>query len=169
MSGLIWIQTVWHSNDIPERIFGKVDFEINQQMKKTHEKLPSRQRVKKKIGNSFASMYELCWNFSERMKHFFLKNKIIWNYTTRLPPLKQAYSHSVLETCMFFPTRADDAKSHKRSTTQPFRSGSKSAQGSVMSPLKASKVSSVLANNHANTGSVKRSTRHSGTTPSAKR
>lgn len=64
---------------------------------------------------------------------------------------------------------SEDAKSHKRSTTQPFRSGIKSAQGSVMSPLKASKVSSVLTNNHANVGSVKRSTRHSGTTPSAKR
>ena len=27
MSGLIWIQIVWHSGGIPERIFQKVDFE----------------------------------------------------------------------------------------------------------------------------------------------
>ena len=27
MSGLIWIQTVWHSDGIPERSFKKVDFE----------------------------------------------------------------------------------------------------------------------------------------------
>ena len=27
MSGLIWIQTVWHSDGIPEQIFQKVDFE----------------------------------------------------------------------------------------------------------------------------------------------
>lgn len=72
-------------------------------------------------------------------------------------------------TCMFSPTRSDDHKSHKRSTTQPLRSTSKSAHGSVMSPLKASKVSSVLSNTHSNLGSVKRSSRHSGSTPSAKR
>ncbi|XP_045159849.1 dual specificity protein phosphatase CDC14AB-like isoform X3 [Mercenaria mercenaria] len=63
----------------------------------------------------------------------------------------------------------EDVKSHKRSTTQPLRTTSKSAHGSVMSPLKASKVSSVLANNHANTGSIKRGTRHSGSSTSAKR
>ncbi|XP_052775342.1 dual specificity protein phosphatase CDC14A-like isoform X2 [Mya arenaria] len=63
---------------------------------------------------------------------------------------------------------SDDHKSHKRSTTQPLRHSSKSAHGSVMSPLKASKVSSV-PNNHTNVGSVKRSTRHPGTSPSAKR
>ena len=27
MSGLIWIQTVWHSDGMSERIFQKVDFE----------------------------------------------------------------------------------------------------------------------------------------------
>ena len=40
MSGLIWIQTVWHSDGIPVRIFQKVDFEINQQTAKKHSKLP---------------------------------------------------------------------------------------------------------------------------------
>ena len=45
MSGLIWIQTVWHFDGIPERIFQKVDFEKNQQTTKKHAKLPSRQRV----------------------------------------------------------------------------------------------------------------------------
>ncbi|KAJ8305585.1 hypothetical protein KUTeg_016130 [Tegillarca granosa] len=66
----------------------------------------------------------------------------------------------------------EDGKSHKRSTTQPFRSsGSKSAHSSsVMSPLKASKVSAVINNHHANSTNVKRNTRHAlGTSSSAKR
>ena len=48
MSGLIWIQTVLHSDGISERIFEKVDFEKYQQtdrQQKKHEKLPSRLRV----------------------------------------------------------------------------------------------------------------------------
>ncbi|KAL5016950.1 hypothetical protein ScPMuIL_006539 [Solemya velum] len=68
--------------------------------------------------------------------------------------------------------RLEDSKFHKRSTTQPFRMiGPKSAQSTVMSPLKASKVASVLSNNHTNAASsVKRGTRHSsGSTPTAKR
>ena len=35
MSGLIWIQTVWHSDDIHKKFFKKVDFEKNQQTKKS--------------------------------------------------------------------------------------------------------------------------------------
>ncbi|KAK3090319.1 hypothetical protein FSP39_010921 [Pinctada imbricata] len=65
----------------------------------------------------------------------------------------------------------EDGKGHKRSTTQPYRSsGSKSAHSSsTMSPLKASKVSTVI-NNHANAASVKRSTRHTvGSSTNAKR
>ena len=43
MSGLIWIQAVWHSDGIPERFFlKKVDFEKNQQSCKMTQK----QRVK---------------------------------------------------------------------------------------------------------------------------
>ncbi|XP_052274752.1 dual specificity protein phosphatase CDC14A-like isoform X4 [Dreissena polymorpha] len=65
---------------------------------------------------------------------------------------------------------SEEHKGHKRSTTQPLRSTSKSAHGSVMSSLKASKVSSSLTNNHnSNSGATKRSTRHSGSSPSAKR
>ena len=41
MSGLIWIQTVWHSDGIPERTFWKnVDSEINQQMTKNMQNYP---------------------------------------------------------------------------------------------------------------------------------
>ncbi|XP_052686602.1 dual specificity protein phosphatase CDC14AB-like isoform X2 [Crassostrea angulata] len=63
----------------------------------------------------------------------------------------------------------EDGKGHKRSTTQVYRaSGTKSAHSSAapMSPLKASKVSTVI-NNHAS--SVKRSTRHGTGSSSAKR
>ena len=42
--GLIWIQTAWHSDGIPEIIFKKVDFEKNQMTKK-HAKLPRGQRL----------------------------------------------------------------------------------------------------------------------------
>ena len=45
MSGLIWIQSVWHSDGIPERIFRKVYFENNRQRTKKHEKFPRGQRV----------------------------------------------------------------------------------------------------------------------------
>ena len=38
MSCLVWIQTVWNSDGIPERIFQKIDFEKNQMTKK-HEKI----------------------------------------------------------------------------------------------------------------------------------
>ena len=38
--GLIWIQSVWHSNGIPERIFRKRWFWKNQQTTKKHEKFP---------------------------------------------------------------------------------------------------------------------------------
>ena len=40
MSGLIWIQTISHSDGIPERIFEKVDFEKNQQTTKKLENYP---------------------------------------------------------------------------------------------------------------------------------
>ena len=46
MSGLIWIQTVWHSDCIPERTFLKSLFWKNQQMTKKHAKFPRRQRLK---------------------------------------------------------------------------------------------------------------------------
>jgi len=69
--------------------------------------------------------------------------------------------------CLCACLRLDDHKAHKRSTTTPHRQSSKSAHGSAMSPLKASKVSSVSIN--TNTGSVKRSTRHAGSSASAKR
>ena len=44
ISVLIWIKTAWHSDSVPEKIFGKVDFE-KCQMTPKHEKLPSMQRV----------------------------------------------------------------------------------------------------------------------------
>ena len=40
----VWIQTVWHSDGIPKRIFDKVDFESADH--KLHEKLASMSRVK---------------------------------------------------------------------------------------------------------------------------
>ena len=46
MSGLIWIQSLLHSDVIPERNFGKVDLEKYQQRTKKHEKFPRGQRVK---------------------------------------------------------------------------------------------------------------------------
>ena len=45
-SSLIWVQTVWHSTGIPERIFWKCYFWKNQQSTKKCTKLPSIQRVK---------------------------------------------------------------------------------------------------------------------------
>ena len=51
-SGLIWIQSVWHSGGIPERIFEKVDFEKNQQTTTKHEKFPKGQRIDRKCNNS---------------------------------------------------------------------------------------------------------------------
>ena len=45
LSYLIWIQSVWHLDDIPEIIFWKVDFDKNQQMTKKHEKFPRRQSL----------------------------------------------------------------------------------------------------------------------------
>ena len=39
MSGLIWIQIVWHSIGIPGRFLEKVDFEKVQQKTKKHEKI----------------------------------------------------------------------------------------------------------------------------------
>ena len=47
MSGLIWIQTVWHSYGIPERFFLKKLMFKKIQMTKKHAKVPSTQRVKK--------------------------------------------------------------------------------------------------------------------------
>ena len=42
MSGLIWIQTVWHFDDIPEEVFEKVDFEKKSiDGKKCPENLPA--------------------------------------------------------------------------------------------------------------------------------
>ena len=40
MSGLIWIQSVGHSDEIPERIFEKADFEKNQQTTKSMKDFP---------------------------------------------------------------------------------------------------------------------------------
>ena len=49
MSGLIWIQAVWHSDDIPEIFFRKkVDFEKNQKTTKRYYKgMQSYPAVKK--------------------------------------------------------------------------------------------------------------------------
>ena len=45
MSGLIWIQTVLHSDRITERIKKNDDFEKKSADDKKHAKFPSRQRV----------------------------------------------------------------------------------------------------------------------------
>ena len=48
LSGLIWIQTVWHSECVPEGIFLKnLTLKKVNRRQKCHEKLPSMQRVKK--------------------------------------------------------------------------------------------------------------------------
>ena len=43
MFSLIWIQTVWHSESVPERIVWKSYFEKSKQMAKIQEKLSSMQ------------------------------------------------------------------------------------------------------------------------------
>ena len=49
-SGLIWIQTVWLSYSVPERIFEKkVTFEKSQQTTKIMKKLSSMQRVDQNV------------------------------------------------------------------------------------------------------------------------
>lgn len=67
--------------------------------------------------------------------------------------------------------RHDDLKSHKRGTTQSYRSGgSKSAHATPSSPLKASKTSTSNTHHTNTSSSMKRGTRHTtGSTPSAKR
>ncbi|VDI43259.1 cell division cycle 14 [Mytilus galloprovincialis] len=64
----------------------------------------------------------------------------------------------------------DDLKSHKRGTTQSYRSGgSKSAHATPSSPLKASKTSTSNTHHTNTSSSMKRGTRHTtGSTPSAK-
>ena len=50
--GLIWIQTVWHSDGIPEKVFLKVDFEKKKSANdKKHEKLPHMQSCLQTIWN----------------------------------------------------------------------------------------------------------------------
>ena len=48
--GLNWVQAVWHSDGIPERIFRKSQFRKNHQMTKNYSKSPSLQSVKYFIG-----------------------------------------------------------------------------------------------------------------------
>ena len=48
-SGLISVQTVRHSDGIPEEFFPIVHFEKNQQTKKNREKLPSMQGVQEEV------------------------------------------------------------------------------------------------------------------------
>ena len=47
MSGLIWIQTVWQSDGIPERFFLNINFDKSRQTTKKHAILPSMQRFYK--------------------------------------------------------------------------------------------------------------------------
>ena len=50
--GLIWIQTVWHSDGISFVFFEKVNFKKNPQITKKHAKLPNMQRDKLKWSKS---------------------------------------------------------------------------------------------------------------------
>ena len=52
MSGLIWIQTVWHIDGIAERNFRKVDIEKIFRRQKKHEKLPISYRVNVQIATN---------------------------------------------------------------------------------------------------------------------
>ena len=47
MSRLISIQTVWHSDGVPERSYFKDNFEKKVSRQQNHGKLPSMQRVNK--------------------------------------------------------------------------------------------------------------------------
>ena len=53
-SGLIWFQTVWHSDGIPKRIFQKSWFWKKSADKKKHAKFPRRQRVNPNGNNKAA-------------------------------------------------------------------------------------------------------------------
>ena len=61
MSGLIWIQTVWHSDSVPEDLKKKKKkIEKNQQTpKKNPEKLPSMQIVNLNLRTAFSDPYLL--------------------------------------------------------------------------------------------------------------
>ena len=59
MSGLIWVQIIWHSDSVPEIIFEKVNFESQQTTKKNHEKLPIMQRQVNKMRVQELEMYSL--------------------------------------------------------------------------------------------------------------
>ena len=47
MSGLVWIQTVWHSDGIPEIIYDNVNFEKNQQKTFFFKKITQHARINK--------------------------------------------------------------------------------------------------------------------------
>ena len=72
MSGLIWILTVCHSDGIPERVFPNSEFLKKSAGKKTHENIPSVQRVN--IGFSAAKLFSLFF-FSSFFLPFFLTNE----------------------------------------------------------------------------------------------
>ena len=65
--GLIWIQTVWHSNDIPERIFRNSwlkKLKKNQQMTKKQEKFPGFL--------NFVTVFKIHRNVSKIATHLYL-------------------------------------------------------------------------------------------------
>ena len=64
MSGLIWMQTVWHSDGIPERIFRKMCF-WKQSADDKNTKLTSMQIACKTIlrGSILVWLWLSCWQF----------------------------------------------------------------------------------------------------------
>ena len=87
LSGLIWIQTVCHSNSVPERIFEKVNFKNICRRQKDDEKLPSLQRI-----NPESAGQELITFFRMKLQSSFLTvlnvvrlfNKLIQQLNTNM-------------------------------------------------------------------------------------
>ena len=71
MPGLIWIQTVWHSDSAPERIYcKKINFELYQQTK---------QIMKKIINDDSHDLSNLIFHKSEEKCH-----KFCWRIKSKL-------------------------------------------------------------------------------------
>ena len=78
-SKLIWIQTVWHSDGIPERFIFKANFEkTKQQTTEKHAKLPSMQEVNDQRYNGIP-VYN-CLVFLSFRSSIYTQHKCQWNF-----------------------------------------------------------------------------------------
>ena len=80
MLGLIWTQTVWHSDGISERIFRKSGIRKKSAEGKSHEKLPSMQRVKNGKPPIICGRLKICGFVCETISC--AKSSLHWSVST---------------------------------------------------------------------------------------